>query len=64
MNKYKVLFESSDNRLFEVTVRADGISETHDLVVFWRRAFWFFRRNAHFIAKDAIISVIGESENK
>jgi hypothetical protein len=47
--------------VWQVTVRADGITESSDLVIFWRG---WMRRRVHFIAKDALISVIADKDNK
>lgn len=59
MNIYKVRFMSDDHRLWEVRVRADGISEREDVIVFWKG---WFHRNVHFIAKEAFVSAICEKE--
>ena len=66
MNRYDVRFQSNDNRVWEVTLKADGISETDYLVKFWRRfgPWKLFRYTAHFINKDMLISVVGKPENK
>lgn len=61
MNRYDVTFQSDDGRVWQVTVRADGITESRDLVIFWRG---WMRRRVHFIAKDALISVIADKDNK
>lgn len=53
--RYEVTFQSADRRVWQVTVRADGISERYELLVFWR-GFW--RKTMHIIAKSALISVI------
>lgn len=62
MNRYEVRFQDSLDRVWEVTVKADGISESADLVKFWRRCgpFGWFRYDAHFIAKDMFISAVGK----
>jgi len=61
-----VRFQSSDDRVWEVTVKADGISESDYLVKFWRRfgPFGWFRYDAHFIAREMFISAVGKPENK
>ena len=59
-NKYKVHLQSEDQRLFEVAVKADGMTDRDGLIVFWRRCglFGWFRSTVHFVHKDALISVI------
>lgn len=65
MNRYEVRFQSDDKRVWEVTVKADGMCETDDLVIFWRKGWLgLFRYNAHFIAKAMFVSAIGKPENK
>lgn len=63
MNKYKVIFQTVDARVFEVTLKADGIRETTDMVVFWKQSL-FFQKTVHFIAKDKLVSVMAENVDK
>lgn len=65
MNRYRVRFESSDQRVWEVTIQADGMTDDGFLVRFWRRwgPFGWFRSMAHYISAEMLISVIGDSDN-
>lgn len=60
MNRYKVMLQSDDQRVFEVTVKADGITDDGYFVKFWRKwgPLGLFRYNVHYIGGDALLSVI------
>jgi hypothetical protein len=64
MNRYSLRFESSDNRVWEATVKADGVDENGGLIRFWYRCgpFGWFRRTAHYLAKASVICVIAEPQ--
>lgn len=59
MNIYKVRFQSEDHRLWEVIVKADGISLGNDIVFFWKG---IFRRKVHAVSKKAFIAALCEKE--
>lgn len=65
MNRYKLMFESGDQRLWETFVNAHGITNRDGLVIFWRKygPFGWFRYDAHYIAADCLISAIEVKEN-
>lgn len=64
MNRYKVRFQTADSRVWEVTVKADGVSDDGYLVKFWRRwgPFGLLRYKAHYISVETLVSVICEGE--
>ncbi len=64
MNKYRIHLQSNDQRLFEVVIKADEVSDDGYLVKFWRKAgpFSLFRRVVHYVSADALVSVICEGK--
>jgi len=60
MKRYKVHLSSGNDRLFEVTVKADGMSDDGYLVKFWRKwgPFGLFRYTAHYVSLEFMVSAI------
>lgn len=55
MKRYEVIYESQDQRVWSVIVKADGYSDWFGMLVFWR-GWW--RKRVHTFAKDVVLSVV------
>lgn len=64
MNRYTVRIKSTLDRVSDVTIAADGYSETFSTVKFWKRRWYFFRQTLHSFAKFRVISIIGDRGNE
>lgn len=64
MNRYTVRVRNAPGNVSDVTISADGYSETFDTVKFWKKRWLFFRKTLHSFAKFRVISVIGDRGNE